>query len=503
MRFLLRGLAGLLMAAVIAASLGYGIYRVTSAGESETARRSQPVGERSYSVNVGVFQPETTSPVTTAYGTIESWRTLQIRASSEGRIVDIARKFRDGAAVAKGDLLLRIDPADAEFQLLDAEAALSDAQAQKAEAEEAIVAAEQELTAARRQLDLRKQSLERQKALKEKGYSTMVQVESEELGVASLEQSLSNRLQSVVTARRRVERMDVSVKRAEIAVKDAQRLLAETSITVPYDGYLDQVDATLGRHVNPSETLAQLIDPTALEARFTLSTREFARFLDDRGRLTEVPLTIDLELGERSIEMSGHLDRAAAVVEEGQGGRTVFAAIDVGPDTILRPGDFVTVRLEEPEMSNVARVPASAALEDGRMLVLGDDNRLEEIRARILRRLGDELIVADVPFGTAYIQERLPHLGTGLKVAPRQVAPETPEKPGMPGTAQTDGGVLTAAVRPDMVELTDDQRSTLLAMLAATDLPEDRKALMAATLAEPMVPKQMIERLERVSGKRG
>ena len=136
--------------------------------------------------------------------------------------------FVTGAAVAEGELLLRIDPANAEFQFLDAEAAVADAEAQKAEAEEAIIVAEQELEAARRQLDLRKQALERQSQLKDKGYSTAVQVETEELAVASLEQSLNNRLQSVIAARRRVERMDLTVRRARLALEDAERVLQET-----------------------------------------------------------------------------------------------------------------------------------------------------------------------------------------------------------------------------------------------------------------------------------
>lgn len=488
MKFLMRGIVGLLLIAVMLGSVGFGAYRLFNAMTAEQTARGRAPVERSYSVNVSLLEPQTVQPVTTAYGEIESWRTLQLRASSDGRIVNIAKKFRDGAAVAAGDLLVRIDPADAEFAVLDAEAALSDAQAQKAEAEEAVVVAEQELVAARRQLELRKQALERQKQLKEKGYSTAVQVEAEQLSVAALEQALNNRLQSVITARKRIERMDLSVERAQIAVKNAQRVLAETSIEAPFDGYLDQVDAVLGRRVNPSDTLGVLIDPEALEVRFSLSTQQFSRFLDDAGALVDADVTAELELGDRTIEIKGHLDRVSAVVGEGEAGRAVFASLDVSQDAVLRPGDFVTVRLRERPLSDVAEIPATAATEDGRILIIDSDNRLTEVSVRILRRMKDTLVVDEVPFGSSYVRERLPHLGPGLKVEPRGAPGATTEP------LQNDN---------NLVSLEPSRRAELQKLVEASGMPEDRKARLQAALKQPRVPKDLIERLEQRQGRRG
>lgn len=461
MRFLMRGLLGLALMAAMIGFAGFGAYRLYHAMTAEEVSKQRPARERTYSVNVAELRPQTVTPVTTAYGQVESWRTLQLRASSEGRLVDVAAKFRDGAAVAEGELLLRIDPANAEFQVLDAEAALADAVAQKAEAEEAIVGAEQELEAARRQLDLRKQALERQRQLKDKGYSTAVQVETEELAVASLEQSLSNRLQSVITARKRIERMDLTVRRAQLALKDARRILEETTLTAPFDGFLSGVDATLGRRVSPSETLAQLIDPAALEARFSVSTHEFSRLLDSSGNLIKAPVTVTLQLGGRAVEVPGHIDRAAAVVAEGEAGRTLYAALELAPGTVLRPGDFVKVEVQEPELTDIAVVPAAAVTEDGRLLIVGKDERIDEIRVLILRRMGNEVVLADVPFGADYVRERLPQLGSGLKVSPRRGG-EAESGPGQAGT-DTVQSPETGSSPPagDLVALAPERRQRL------------------------------------------
>lgn len=482
MKFLARGLFGLMLFAIMVAAAGYGGWRVHTALNKEETRRKSPVAERTYAVNVARLVKETAQPVTTAYGQIESWRDLQIRASSEGRLVEVAETFRDGAAVHKGDLLLKIDPADAESKLLDAKAGLADAEAQKAEAEEAVVVAEHELQAAEKQLQLRRQALDRQTQLREKGYSTAVQVEQEELSVAALEQALNNRLQSVITARRKIERMDLTIQRAQIALRDAERMLEETTITAPFDGTLDSVAATLGRRVSPSETLAVLIDPKALEVRFTLSNRQFARFLDDRGQLLKAPVTVSLELGDRAVTVSGRLSRAAAKVSEGEAGRSLYAALDVDAETVLRPGDFVTVRLEETPLPGVARIPAAAATEDGRVLVVNDENRLDEVTAQILRRMDEELLVAGVPFGRSYVRERLPHLGAGLKVSPRHID-------------ENQSGTPVAAAE-ELITLDAERREALIERVKSSRMPEDRKSDVIGRLSEPQVPRSLIERIE-------
>ncbi|MEP4031776.1 HlyD family efflux transporter periplasmic adaptor subunit [Roseibium polysiphoniae] len=501
MRFLTRGLIGLVLLAIMASTIGYGVYRVSTAMNQEEARRRPPVQERTYAVNVSSLTSETVAPITTAYGQVESWRSLEIRASSEGQLVGVAAKFRDGAAVKGGELLVRIDPADAQSELLDAQAAQADAEAHKAEAEEAIVVAEQELVAAEKQLELRRQALDRQTQLREKGYSTMVQVEQEQLSVAALEQALSNRLQSVITSRKNVERMELGVARARIAVQDAERTLEETTITAPFSGTLDQVNATLGRRVSSSETLAVLIDPTALEVKFSVSTQQFSRFLDDAGRLIQVPVEAQLDLGDRVVSVPGTLDRAAAVVATGEAGRTLFASLDVDADTPLRPGDFLTVKLEEPALENVAVIPASAASEDGRILVVDEEQRLGTAQARVLRRMGDQLVVTDVPFGQLYVRERLPHLSAGLKVTPRVVG--TPGE--APEAAQTSQGGPKPASGPaapeDLVTLEPDRRDALIARLSESRMPEERKARLINILNQPKVPSEVLERIENGRGR--
>ena len=102
MRFLMRGLVGLALMAIMVGFAGVGAYRLYGAMTVEETARQRPARERSYTVNVAPLAPQSISPVTIAYGEIESWRTLQLRASSEGRLVDVASKFRDGCRRCRG-----------------------------------------------------------------------------------------------------------------------------------------------------------------------------------------------------------------------------------------------------------------------------------------------------------------------------------------------------------------------------------------------------------------
>ena len=178
----------------------------------------------------------------------------------------------------------------------------------------------------------------------------------------------------------------------------------------------------------------------------------------------------------------------------------LFATLEIEAGTVLRPGDFVKVAVEEPELANVVAVPAAAVTEDGRLLVVTEDERIDEIRARVLRRMGNEVLLADVPFGTDYVRERLPQLGKGLKVSPRRGQGEEPED-----TAPVTASASESAGQPagDLVALEPERRAALIAQLTNSNMPENRKARLLALLNEPMVPKDLVDRLEERQGRKG
>ncbi len=497
MRVIFRALLGLVLVVLTLGPLGYGAYTLMDAKRNAPSRPKGGGEERVHIANVKTLTALQAQPVMLAYGEVRSWRTLELRAPAAGRLVEVARNFRDGAEVAAEASLAVIDPADPSARRTDAEAVVAEATAELAEAREAAQVAGQELQAAERQRALRAQSLARQKQLREKGFATAAEIETAELSLANADQTVRNRAQMAIAARNRIERANLGLKRANVTLEDAERGLFDTRLTAPFRGLLTNVQVVLGRLVSVNEKMGELVDPSALEVAFRVSNRQFSHLLDDRGQVNKLPVKVVLELGERKVEAPGHIERADAVVGAGQSGRLMFARLDANPNSVLRPGDFVAVRIQEESLDNVAELPATAITEDGRILMVGKDQRLSEHRARIVRRQGDAVLVRDVPFGEQVVLERLPQFAAGVRI-----------KASLADEAPASGGPVRVAAAPadDGKIILEGKRRELLvtAVKSAKRLSDERRAWVLGLLEQERVPRQLIERIEaRIREARG
>jgi multidrug efflux pump subunit AcrA (membrane-fusion protein) len=377
-------------------------------------------------------------------------------------------------------MLLRIDPADYETRVAEAEAGLAEARADVAEAREAVTAAEIERRSAETQRALRAASLERQRDLAGRGVASGAAVEEAALALAAAEQSVASRGQAVVTAGLRVERAELAVRRAELALAEARRDLADTVIRAPFSGVVAEAAVGPGDLAAANGALGQMIDPDALEVTFHVTGAAFGRLLDGSSALRPLPVTVRLPMGDGALEATGRLDRPGAVAGAGGTGRTLFARLDPEPGQWLKPEDFVTVRLAEPPLADVAAVPATAVSTAGGLLLLGPDGRLDEVSATVLRREKDRVILADVPFGAVYVTERGPQLAAGVKARGREI-PSAPS---------------------ETVPLDPERRAALIAFVRGDEtLSTDRRRRLLDELERPAPPRATVERLEaRMAG---
>jgi len=423
MRFIARTLWGGLIAVACAVVLWYGVSSYSTAVEDAGGGRpNRPAPERIYTVRDLTLAPVTTEPQLKAFGEIEAWRVLELRAPAAGRIVDIAPDLREGVRTRAGETLIRIDPADLHAREADTLTVLADARSQQTEADQSLALARADLEAALSQLKLRRSALERQRQLVSRGVAAATTVEDAQLAASNSEQAVVSRRSAYVAAKQRVAQAASAIQRAQLSVQTARRDSADTAVQAPFAGVLTEVSATLGSLVTPNETLARLIDMRSLEAAFRVSDAQYARMLNADGSLAPLTAIVSLNLGERTIDARATLDRPAATVAA-EGGRTVYARIETVGDTPMRPGDFVSVTVTEAPLEQVAVIPARAATEDGRIFLIDDESRLKEHRATILRRQSETLIVTDIPFGSRMVAERRPQLGTGIKVqSPEEAA---------------------------------------------------------------------------------
>ncbi|MEM7377960.1 MAG: HlyD family efflux transporter periplasmic adaptor subunit [Pseudomonadota bacterium] len=545
MRFLLRALSGVFLLALTLGLLVLGVGVLIQAGaDGDDRGGGRPAQERVYTVSVAPVQLATLSPVSRAFGRLQSWQTADVRSASAGTVTAMGDAVRDGGRVSRGDLLFEIDPVTAENTLASRETDLAEARTELTDAQRALELSIEELAAAESQHRLRERALVRAQDLKRRGFDTDAGVESAELALASSAQALVTRKQAIAQGEARVARAEIGIERRVLARDAAVRDLEDTRIHAPFEGVLSEVDAVVGRRVGANERLATLIDPTALEVAFRVSVEAFANLVDVQGEVLRQPLTVEFEMGERDIQLQARISRISAEVGDGQSGRLVYAELQPPLPGALTVGDFVTVAIEEPALSGVALIPRVAATDDGRVLVVDEEDRLVELRSTVERRQGDSLIVSGLPTDARLVLARTAQLGPGVRVKTigpdRQI--EQRETVKLTAAQQTqlravignnnrmpadvkarlleriDSGEISAAMWQrfenrmgagagqapvsgdtggDTVALDDDRRARLReAVNANTALPDSARERLLEALEQPRVPAAMVERIE-------
>ncbi|MGJ8544236.1 MAG: efflux RND transporter periplasmic adaptor subunit [Sulfitobacter sp.] len=482
MRFLRQSMIGLFLAAVATGLLLWAAQMVGSAVQARLNddRRAPPSRERVFAVNVLLAEPGNHTPVIETFGEVQSRRRLELRPAEAGRVIEIANGFEDGGEVTAGQLLVQLDRQDAQAAVARAQNDLADAQAEVRDAARALELARDEHVAAEEQSALRIKALARQNDLAARGVGTAAATEEAELAAAAARAAVLVKRQSIAQGEARRDQAATQLARAGIALAEMQRLLADTTLTAPFSGRVSEVNVVEGRLVSANERLAELIDPDDLEVSFRVSTAQYTRLLDGNGGLLKLPVTAHLDISGLDLAATGRVTRASAGAGEGATGRLIFARLDRNAG--FRPGDFVTVKVQEPELRGAVKLPASAVDAAQQVLVLGAADRLEAVPIELLRRQGDDVLVRGPIAGREVVEARSPLLGAGIAVKPLRGTRETP-KP------------------PEMLELTEERRARLVAFVEANNrMPEAAKARVLAQLAEPQVPAQMVARIESRMG---
>ncbi len=479
MRFLRQSLVGVFLASLTLALLFVAVQIITGAVQDVLTRENeQPQArERVFAVTVRPAEYETVTPHLEAFGEVQSRRRLELRAALGGRVMSLADDFEDGGTVTAGEILVELDPADAQSALDRAKSDLLDAQFEERDAERSLLLAQDELKSAEAQAELRERALQRQRDLESRGVGAAASVEEAELTAAVAQQSVLARRIALAQAESRVDQATTLLARARIALEAAERDLDDMTIRARFGGTLTDVTLVEGRLVSANEKLAELVDPNALEVAFRVSTAQFVRLLDEAGDLIDAPVTISLEVTGTDLTASGRISRDSGSAGEGQTGRLIYARL--ADASGFKPGDFVTVTVEEQPLTQVVRLPSSVLDAAGSVLVLGTDDRLEVLPVQLIRRQGDEVLLRGEGLqGREVVIGRTPLLGPGVQVRP-----------------------LRTEARAGMVELTDTQRAQLMAQVEASEgMPPDEKTRMLGQLEEAKVPASLVRRIENRAG---
>ncbi len=302
---------------------------------------------------------ETVRLSVTTHGTVVPKSESDLVAEVSGRVVHVSPTLVSGGFFSKGDVLV-------EIERIDYEVANAQAKAQLAAAQSDLVIAQR---AHRR-------------------FQSLAEAQS---GSQAQEDDALNRL---LIARASLEEAVARQTRAE-------RDLARTRLAAPYDGRVRTERVDIGQFVNRGESIATLYSTDYAEIRLPVLDRDLAHLPLTLARPgpAETPIEVILRA-----EFAGqeHTWRAEVARTEGElDSKTrmvnviaqVAGPYDPPSGSPLTVGMFVEAEILGREEANVVVLPRTALQANGRVYVVGEDDRLTFREVDILRNTGETVYV--------------------------------------------------------------------------------------------------------------
>ncbi|MBS7700324.1 MAG: efflux RND transporter periplasmic adaptor subunit [Chelatococcus sp.] len=341
-------------------------------------------------VGVASVHARDVAPTTELIGRIEAINAVDILSRVSGFVR--ARQFTEGGVVTKGQELYTIEADAYEIALSEARAALQTAEAARLDAE--------------RQLQRNRTLIGRQ-------------------AVAQSALELSET--AFDTARANVMSQEARVRQAELN-------LSYTTIRSPLNGRIGVSAFSEGSLVGPSSgALARVVQTDPIRVVFSVSDRTLLDLREKTDGLSKEQLgkrfSVRLRLSNASdYDLPGHVDFFNNEVDP-QTGTLAIRAQFANPQSLLVPGQFVTVVVRETEPLQRPVVPLGAVQQDreGKFaLVVDDGNHVAMRRIRVSRQLEGKWVVDDgLSEGDKVIVEGLQNAAPGAIVKAIPVDQET------------------------------------------------------------------------------
>lgn len=344
-----------------------------------------PQGQQAPKVSVIEVRGEASAVTTELPGRTTAYQVAEIRPQVGGIVQE--RLFTEGAEVAAGDLLYRIDPATYEAALESARAAQARAEAN---AEAARVRAE------------RYQELVKIKAVSTQAYDDAV-------------------------AGHKQAQAEIASARAAVSV--ARIDLARTEVKAPIAGRIGRSSVTAGALVTANQEHAlstvQQLDPIYVDLTQSGTELLQMRRAIEQGSIRsnnagETPVQVIFEDGTE-YEQEGLLAFSEVTVDPGTGSVTLRAVLP-NPEQRLLPGMYVRARINQGVNENAIALPHAAVQRDPRgnptVMVVKDDDTVEARTLTVARATGEHWIVTSgLEPGERVVIEGLQRIRAGAKVS--------------------------------------------------------------------------------------
>lgn len=306
-------------------------------------------------VQQGAFQPQVV-----LYGKVESPSETVLTAASTAYIQQV--HVNEGETVAAGDLLIQLNPKDAELVLQQREADLTGSKAQITAAKVEHNANQSALKLEQQLYNLAQKTVSRYQNLKQRKAISEDQLDSALKSLRAQGLSLNSRKQAIAAYPARLAQLEAQKTKAQ-ALRDSAALdLERTRITAPFSGRISSLSAATGDRVTPGSQLITLYNPTTLQIRSQLPDRLLPVIRQSLQKHTAIDATAALDGQSLSLQ----LIQLGGAVSTGQSGIDgLFQFISGNPFTT--PGRSLEITLTLPPQEGLFSIAPSALYGNNRV----------------------------------------------------------------------------------------------------------------------------------------
>ena len=330
-------------------------------------------------VTVITASPESVTLNIAAQGTVEPKVAVDLVARVSGQIVSVAPEFAAGGFFNAGQTLLSIEPADYQF-------AVARARSQLAKANEALAV--------------------------ERGRARQAKREWRDLG-DEVANSLFLREPQLAAAQ--------SAQLAAQADLDKALLdLERTTLELPFNGRVEQINVNVGQFVTAGSRLGRLFASDTVEIRLPLTLRQAELIAlpqaEQQSAYPTVTITLSDLLDER--QWQGQLVRSEAALDRRSRMLVAIAEVNGAAASQLPIGAFVEAQITGKSVANALQLPRSALYRGNQILLVDSDNRIHFHQVQVIQNRQQTVVVRGIEPAARVVTSKLSLAIEGMQVTP-------------------------------------------------------------------------------------
>lgn len=375
-------------------------------------------------VEIAATRSESLPMVVEAYGTVAPREALKLVAQVRGKVVALHPDFIEGGFVRSGEVLVTIDPRDYELAVRRAKVGIRQAQADLDRLEQDVLNLNASLELAGADMKLALAEVNRLKKLAGKdmtSQSALDKADRQYLTSRERLQSLENQLALIGPNR---VRLQSQLEMARVAWEQAKLDLEHCRIKAPYEAWVTQKTVETGLYLSMGQPLGSIYRAGAFDIEVKIPVGDLVWFPDEAASEDGLNAAVRFSETEPPRTWNAKVARIKAALDPTT--RTLPVVVQVDEATAsdsmtkaagrMKPGMFVTVRIQGRQVDHVHRLPRHLVHDDDTVYLAVDD-RLQIQPVTVLRRFKTEVLISEgLADGDRVITTPISNAVSGMKI---------------------------------------------------------------------------------------